>query len=810
VIQKNNYCITRCSSTDNRNKNGKSKDKFQIQRSCRSSRTLTHVNLKDTLTIIRPNFWHLSPCWGAALSCTPVIGNMMRIGQLQQKQSVNGTSRTTVGDMFGSNCSRNLASTMFWQSDRWSPIQLTRKLSQPASYLTPRLMGILWYVATSSTELSEKEQRLILHREGIRSNYVNNTQWTGVSMTRWLDLLQSINNHPFLLQLNSSSTQRKQYHHDNLVHVFSVAPWLAGLWEISQTKEDLLEYLLALDESYNGTVLDDSIELVQAIKSNDLSAKQEWTSSSFKAYELTSEKVYEYLDELLRIWSTPSSMFSNKFEEQKQTAALIELICASQSIQYGSKPIVPNSRYGYDDGDEKPDCVEVLVREIFDLLLWDDSKEMFDLSRLPGTPHLEAEQTPRAPKSKHLLTLRDLYQASNYTNQSRSVKKSNNTGQQWFNACSNIPGCDYLSASPHGKPYELTPTMRNVSKAMQHLLGLNGIESKILVDAHNTTKLETIMNLWNDRQDVDKSGNGYSMSIPNVQINTFQRSYRPSMSDEMVHEEHATIYLDGSKYGIAIKLEAAHDHASVTHLRMQQKGVHPTLGSGLLRIASEPVQNNFNLHYTALLLIMVVFGTSDGHCNNFGERQKQNQFTEQDMHQAFCSNVLLAVLLSIPFGPDRRSSMDIKGTSDLNLEEKSLSEVLQKSLDKLHASVAIVCEHKLLIDELKHILLTWLLQEWYIVVPQHSTHTSQHYSYFIMIKTENEILGLNPYLLVSLPIESTTWACRQGPLLGLLLQYKLGKISGIDFLMKWINDCHSKNVWPMISTFGWYVWKLYR
>ncbi|KAI2495810.1 hypothetical protein MHU86_18696 [Fragilaria crotonensis] len=94
----------------------------------------------------------------------------------------------------------------------------------------------------------------------------------------------------------------------------------------------------------------------------------------------------------------------------------LEVTCASMAIQHAYKPAIAPGKYGYDGGDPKSDCVEVTVRELFDLLLWDESTGTFDLSRLPPTATRE---------------LIDLYEQQG-------------DGERWFHVLSDLPGCDYL------------------------------------------------------------------------------------------------------------------------------------------------------------------------------------------------------------------------------------------------------------------------------------------------------------------------------------------------------------------------------
>ena len=49
------------------------------------------------------------------------------------------------------------------------------------------------------------------------------------------------------------------------------------------------------------------------------------------------------------------------------------------------KPAIAAARWGFDGGAAKSDCVEMAVREIVDLMLWDDKRGAFNLRWLPPT-----------------------------------------------------------------------------------------------------------------------------------------------------------------------------------------------------------------------------------------------------------------------------------------------------------------------------------------------------------------------------------------------------------------------------------------
>jgi hypothetical protein len=53
------------------------------------------------------------------------------------------------------------------------------------------------------------------------------------------------------------------------------------------------------------------------------------------------------------------------------------------ALRFRYKPAIAAGRWGFDGGAAKSDCVEMAIREIVDLVLWDESRGAFNLELLP-------------------------------------------------------------------------------------------------------------------------------------------------------------------------------------------------------------------------------------------------------------------------------------------------------------------------------------------------------------------------------------------------------------------------------------------
>lgn len=397
-----------------------------------------------------------------------------------------------------------LAVQLLFQAGRNQPVRMTRKRSMAAAHLTPQTIGTLVSLSNpmppreplpirqkpDSPILSVED---ILRAEGIRSNHVQE-EWTGVSLQRWKNLI-----------VKSPGTPASSHTVSSLI----IPLWLKALWEISRDKSCLLDFLLAVERTTQQPILNND-ELGNALR-HDPSVQREWSNKSFDPKSLRPDAVQAALEVL---------MTESPIKDPVGWSRALEVTCASMAVQHAYKPAIAPGKYGYDGGAPKSDCVEVTVRELFDLLLWDESTGSFDMSRLPPTASQE---------------LIDLY-----------VQQAD--GERWFEVLSDLPGCDYLMKSPNGKSYELTPTLSNIAEVTRLLLGEGG---------ERASSLDRVSEIvWNCQQ-------------KKLHVSARVSRHRAALGEEMVVQEIATAFLEGGKNGIEMRLDKAHGICTVTHLRLQ-------------------------------------------------------------------------------------------------------------------------------------------------------------------------------------------------------------------------------------------------
>ena len=153
-------------------------------------------------------------------------------------------------------------------------------------------------------------------------------------------------------------------------------------------------------------------------------------------------------------------------------AMALEQLAAGMSAVHAFRTPVRLEKHGYKGGKEKPDCVEVVVRELIEMLLYDPALRSFHLARLP---------TSCSPGVVQFF--------SHYS--SGGFSTSQDASAAWHLLCQELPGCEYLSRAPGGAAYELKPTTQTVARALGVLLWPGDTK------ARHWRALEDVKERWN-------------------------------------------------------------------------------------------------------------------------------------------------------------------------------------------------------------------------------------------------------------------------------------------------------------------------
>ena len=369
---------------------------------------------RGTMSSLLADVHHLSPALGLlALHSHVFTGNLRR-------------SHTQGGCGWGLGPSSALARAIYSQRSRGDTLRPTRNRSHAAAHLQPDTIGVI--LGLGITRAKPERVRERLKRAGIETNRVRGAR-TGVSMQRYIQLVDSIAG----ACADGGETAP------------AVQCMLRLAWERSETKRDLLDFLLALDE--------ERPVLADRRLRDDTAAQDAWVQHSFEPSDICDSRV-EHALEILAGGEAPASGGALLLSSEVSAEAF-EIVAAGLSQAHAVRPPLRVHRHSFEGAPVKPDCVEVAVREVIELLLFAPAQGRFDLSRLP------ASANP---------ALRAFYGDGGAADE-REASKS----QKFFEMCQDHPQLhchDYLSATADGKRFELRPTMRTVASATAALLGL--------------------------------------------------------------------------------------------------------------------------------------------------------------------------------------------------------------------------------------------------------------------------------------------------------------------------------------------------
>lgn len=776
---------------------------------------ITPYEFSGTASVLPPHAWHLSPCLGAALSISPLAGNLMRLGQRQphsletgranDESTVCDSANTTDTDRHWSELLSRvgfLANNLFFQMIRESPIHMGRNKSMPAVYLTPGLIGCLLahhQTSTSSPKKLPKKNRTnrrgrgssrsngnrsfkkdpnstikeALKRDfGIRSNHIYGSQWTGISLARWMDLV--IPNEHISSSISSNND-------DVTIEVFQQsmvsALWLIALWGVTPSRESLLDYYDAVERSGIACDLD-------TLRRNDQHA-------SFTADDFAPKEMEAAMNRLLEHYSSDEGDARRKTDDAAATARAFELVCAAIVLQqqerqtptsiHSLRPAVPNGYFAFDGGGTNADCAEVAVREILSLLLWDNALGRMDTSRLPATASRELREF------FHLLNNHEGQSIDGGGNGESSFERQEELGQTWFNLLSDLPHCDYLAVSPNGRAYELAPTSKSISGVLWHLLV--GQEEP---SVRPWTSLHDLVEFWTEQQQ------DYQQS--ETLILKYDCLKHQSVDGNSMEHELISLHLQDNSRAIELRLrcdfQKASGMAAVTHLAKPRQ------------------QQLIDSKQVLELLELCFFRRSDSRNHHEEQKDRKGKPIAESHHDPSLTMLCLALLsehespfpflpenakdtpatmpligleslfwLATPYGADRR---ELKATSNGDPSDCD-REVLVQSRFLLRERILHICRICATHPRSGAHLLSWILQESPIVV-ETSSSSDNVLDWLDDAAIEEALLSLPTSVLDSdsiLEAIEWNWTCvRKGRIMTRVIRWKLGKLSTLQVFVK--------------------------
>ena len=185
-------------------------------------------------------------------------------------------------------------------------------------------------------------------------------QWTGISLSRYRKLIQLIAKDLQIIFNNNAAFSPTTNYVMSLI--------LRLVWEKAESKKCLLEFLIGIEKGSQTTILKDEYSDLRVAGS----AMQElWLQDSFSlTNDLTTSRIQKASQVLISSYLGHQPTPTAGEDLNLCTGQALEHLAASIAYEKAFKNPIKLGKHSYGDGPEKPDCVEVVLREIVDVLLY--------------------------------------------------------------------------------------------------------------------------------------------------------------------------------------------------------------------------------------------------------------------------------------------------------------------------------------------------------------------------------------------------------------------------------------------------------
>lgn len=599
------------------------------------------TRIRGTMAIMKPEFWSFSPS----------IGILAGIGCLSRNLAEYPQHLATAESI--------LARELFLSVG--GKLKATTTQSKPGCHINADAWGSMIGLAMSN-DMDPKEIKTVLvdhHQIPIRpsrSDKSRSYSYPPPSFGRYSRVVSLIND--VIYSNNRLGT--------SLITHF--------IWEKIRSKEDCLQYLLELHSRAPTPVLRSEVLNPEWQKS--------WLEEAFTEEQLIDETMVEAAALRLLDEGTDCSSWASDFE----------LCAASLSMVHAYRCPIQVEKFQFAGGKEVPDCVEVCVREILEMLLFQRHRGFFDITLLPSTCHPDLMNffiVYNAKLNGGILDNRDRIELCRF----------------WFNSCQNLPGgeiainstssrsdqpFEYVRKAPGGELYELKPTMATMARTLQQLL----LGSKCGVE--HWKSLEDFANFWN-------------VSHPHLHIALSEKRVveRSAFSEGVKHLEIASLYQDASGLGMNIELNPLHNIATCRHHQRP-----PSWASAGAEVHTRHLQRSLNgscrrsPRDDALSLLWPTL---------LGDARLEAIAT--GMHQTACPRQVVEAIVSADFQP-RQIANDLSGfivaqptLREAALEQAALERKVMHAIELAAKYTSISChdENERMTMEMASNCLSWLL-----------------------------------------------------------------------------------------------------
>ena len=406
---------------------------------------LLPTTVRGTMTCLRPEFYHLSPAIGLALSAggSHLLANLYG---LQPKtllaNGARGMNLDGTPDIWKASGCGSLVREIFHRNHPDEPLRPTTNRSLAAAHLSPSI------TATVASLAASRDSGGSVAHATLRQAVCSDTgltlpalaKHTGVTIARFERLVE-------LVMAADDQVDAPLPH-------LGTSLLMRHMWLRATRVEELWTYLRSLHQQHS-------------VLCNPDSAGPEL----FDATELSGPAVQRAAQAL--------------FARDEEAPWAFEVMAASLAL--GGSRVAPlnQARYGYRGQPAVADCAEMCAREICNILLWDQAAQCFDDSRLPADSSSSVRaffSSGGAASCEQLRTaLGSMNDRGNHSNRDDAGDVHDHewhagppvytrSAEAWFQLVSGLPDVPYLSGIP-GSRYELAPTIDAVMRCLGVLFG---------------------------------------------------------------------------------------------------------------------------------------------------------------------------------------------------------------------------------------------------------------------------------------------------------------------------------------------------
>lgn len=179
-----------------------------------------------------------------------------------------------------------MANSLFFQrvdrnGRRYGSLALINSKSHASYWLQPKHIGHILGIALASRtvegRLASKDIDKLLNRVGIECNHVEG-KWTGVSLQRYRNIISFLTNE-YKEYIDSSI-----HHNSKSCGLLAISILLQSLWQKSNSKACLLEYLLAYENVTETPIL---LNEFSDLRNASSTMTKTWLASAFTDDEMT-------------------------------------------------------------------------------------------------------------------------------------------------------------------------------------------------------------------------------------------------------------------------------------------------------------------------------------------------------------------------------------------------------------------------------------------------------------------------------------------------------------------------------------------